>query len=66
MPHGSFGVGMLKMGIHIPGALFHQVTESAISQAVAIAARQVAAKLINGDLKNQPGSGGSSWRRWGS
>ena len=64
MPHRGFGVRMLVMGIGVPGAVFKQITESTLSQAIPVAARQVAAQLIHCDLENQLGSGGIC-QRWG-
>ena len=65
MPQSGFGIGMLVVRIDIPRTFFHQITESAFSQAVAKAARQIASELVNSDLKDKAGRliGGVSFRR---
>ena len=54
--HGGFGIGVPVMGIDIPGALFHQITESSVGETIGITSGHVAAQLIHGNLQHQAGS----------
>ena len=63
MAHGGFGIGVLVMGIRIPGAFLHQVAESPLGEAIGITTGQVPTQLIHGDLQNETGSRGGGQRR---
>ena len=53
MADDGLGVGVPVMGVLEDGALLVQVAEAALAEAIVDAARQVAAQLVDGDLKDQ-------------
>jgi hypothetical protein len=57
MAHGGFGVGVLVVGIDVPGALLHEVAESTLAESISITARQIATELVYGDLQDKSRSG---------
>jgi hypothetical protein len=50
-----FGIRVGVMGIEIDNAFIQKITEALFAHAVDIAANEIAAKLVDSDLKDKPG-----------
>jgi hypothetical protein len=50
-----FGIRVSVMGVEIDDTFIQKITKSPFAHAVEIAANEVAAKLVDSDLKDKPG-----------
>ncbi len=61
MGHGGLGVRVAVMGVRVMRAVFEQLAEATLGQALAEAHRQVSAELIDGDLHHELRRVGRHW-----
>ena len=53
MPNNGLRVGMRMMRVSVNDAVFPEVAKPALAKPIIVARRQIAAELVNSDLKNQ-------------